>query len=89
MSGETKITNELKNLFSMPYFWLRFIFLSLVFAFDDLLLIFTGTPIFPYFIPAIILAGIVFFTFEILALVKIRPAFKAAKFPFFLWLVFG
>lgn len=89
MSGETKITNEFKKLFSMPYFWLRFIFLSLVFAFDDLLLIFTGTPIFPYFIPAIILAGIVFFTFEILALIKIKPAFKAARFPFVLWLIFG
>lgn len=89
MSGETKFTNELKNLFNMPYFWPRLICLSLLLAFDDLLLVFSETPAFPYFIPGVVLAGIGFFVFEILTFIKIKPVFRAAKFPLFLWLIFG
>ncbi len=89
MSGETKITNELKNVLSMPYFWPRFLFLSLVLTFDDLLLVFTGTSLFPFFIPPVIITGIGFFVFEILTIIKIKPVFHAAKFPFFLWVGFG
>lgn len=86
-------------LLSMPYFWMRFITFSVILACNCFVRIFFHVgPAGPQFslgivIPTLVillLCIILFFTFEIKVLIKLKPSFRFVKQPLFIiWLVFS
>ena len=86
-------------LLSMPYFWVRFLAFSIILACNSFVRVFfhvgPAGPEFSYAIVVptlsiLLLAIILFFTFEIKTLIKIKPSFKIFKQPLFIvWLVFS
>ncbi|MBR2861412.1 MAG: O-antigen ligase family protein [Clostridia bacterium] len=89
MAGETKLTVELNKLLQMPYFWPRFICLSLVLAANDFARMFVKTAWLVPLIVVLVLSGVCFLVFEFFTLKKIKPQFKIKNYAIYLWLIFG
>ena len=76
MAGETRLAKELNKLIVMPYFWQRFISLSLLIFGDEFARIFVKSNGFIPFLAVTAVSLICFIVFETLALkkLKIKPS---------------
>ncbi len=89
MAGETKLSIELKKLKEMPYFYVRFISLAIMFISDDLIRIFVKTPA---LVPICIVAGaslLTFAVFETVTVIKMKKKPIFSKIPFVIWGLFS
>ncbi len=85
MAGETRFINELNKLRSMPFFYVRFISLGMLFALNDISRVFTDSPSFAAMVALLVASGVTFLTFEIICVLRHGGEIAFSKLPVILW----